>query len=229
MNNGIKKMNIDQYKSLGEVVFDYLRDAIMNGDLKPDERLMENTIAEQLGVSRTPVREAMKKLEKENFITVVPRKGAYVSKVTAKDILDVLEVRRVLEGFASKLAAERMNNKEKKDLKKCYEKFNIHLEKLNVKGMIEKDREFHDLIFSATKNNKLIDLVKSLHEQFHRFRLIYFYEYSNYGNIQERHKNILQAIEEGNSVDAKRFAEAHVEEIAKAVIEWAERESEKNE
>jgi DNA-binding GntR family transcriptional regulator len=229
MKNGFKKLDLNQYKPLGEIVFDYLRDAIMNGDLKPGERLMENTIAEQLGVSRTPVREAIRKLDKEDFITMVPRKGAYVSTLTPKKILDVLEVRRVLEGFATELAAERMSEQEKKELRRCFEKFDKYREKENVQGMIDKDREFHDLIFQASKNDKLINLVTELHEQFHRFRLIYFHEYSSYANVQVWHERILTSIEAGNAEEAKRHAKSHVEDIEKAVVEWARSRGEKDE
>lgn len=224
MKNGFKKLNLNQYKPLGEVVFDYLRDAIMNGDLKPGERLMESAIADQLGVSRTPVREAIRKLEKENFVTMVPRKGAYVSKLTTKDILDVLEVRRILEGFATQLATQRMSESEIRELRKCYEKFDKYLEKNNIQGMIEKDREFHDLIFKASKNDKLIHLVVELHEQFHRFRLIYFYEQATYGDVQHWHNKILEGIEARDPQMAKEFAERHVAEIERAVVEWADRE-----
>ncbi|MCK5763045.1 MAG: GntR family transcriptional regulator [Clostridiales bacterium] len=215
---------MNQYKSLGEVVFEYLRDEIMIGKIKPGQRLMENTIAERLGVSRTPVREAIRKLEKEKFITMVPRKGAYVTKVSIKEILDVLEIRRVLEGFAANLASQRMNAGEKKELRKSYEKFGSYMENLDVKGMIKKDREFHDLIFKSTKNERLITLVKELHEQFHRFRLIYFNENSSYNNIQKWHALILEAIENGNADEAKKHAEDHVVEIEKSVIAWAKSE-----
>ncbi|MCD6436625.1 MAG: GntR family transcriptional regulator [Clostridiales bacterium] len=218
---------MNQYKSLGEVVFEYLRDEIMTGKLKPNQRLMENTIAEKLGVSRTPVREAIRKLEKENFITMVPRKGAYVTKIKSKEILDVLEIRRVLEGFAAALASNRMSDSEKRGLRKSNEKFGRFMENLDVQGMIRKDREFHDLIFKATKNERLVELVRELHEQFHRFRLIYFSEASSYTNIQKWHTLILEAIEDGNADDAKKYAEDHVEEIEKSVIAWAE--SEENE
>ena len=220
---------MDQYKSLGEVVFEYLRDEIMAGKLKPGQRLMENTIAEKLGVSRTPVREAIRKLEKEKFITMIPRKGAYVTRINAKEILDVLEIRRVLEGFAADLASRRMSDSEKRALRKSNEKFEKFMKNLDVQGMIKKDREFHDLIFKATKNERLIGLVRELHEQFHRFRLIYFNETSSYTNIQKWHTLILEAIENGNADEAKKHAEDHVAEIEKSVITWAESEGNSDE
>ncbi|MDI3500468.1 MAG: hypothetical protein PWP22_239, partial [Thermoanaerobacter sp.] len=99
---------LENYKPLRDVVFDYMKDAIITGKLKPGERLMEVQLAEKLGVSRTPVREAIRKLELEGLVVMVPRKGAYVADLDAKDLLNVLEVRSSLEGLAASLAAERI-------------------------------------------------------------------------------------------------------------------------
>ncbi len=224
----LKKLDLNHYKPLGEVVFDFLRDAIMTGELKPGQRLMENTIADELGVSRTPVREAIRKLEKENFITMVPRKGAYVSKLTLKDILDVLEVRRVLEGFASELAATRMTLEEVEGLKRIHEDFKRSFDQNRLEGMIEKDREFHDLIFKASKNHRLIGLVTELHEQFHRFRLIYFNEFSDFENIVSWHQSILEAIESKDPISARIHAQDHVMAIEESVVAWTKEQGEVN-
>lgn len=213
-------LDIKNYKPLGEVVFDYLRESILNGDLKPGERLMEITLADQLGVSRTPVREAIRKLEKEKFVEMIPRKGAYVADLTAKDILDVLEIRINLEGFASGLAAERITTQEQEELGQILEKFNACLENMDRPGMIEKDNEFHDMIFSATRNNKLIQIVKELHDQFQRFRLIYFNEFDNYIELQTWHEKIYQAIMDRNVEKATLYAEEHVKLIREIVVKW---------
>ena len=110
--NGVNGFKLQNYQPLRDVVFEHLRNSILNGELKPLERLMEVQLAEQLGVSRTPVREAIRKLELEGLVIMVARKGAYVADVSVKDILDVLEVRCVLEGLAASLAAERMTEEE---------------------------------------------------------------------------------------------------------------------
>ena len=89
----ISKIKMDDYMPLRDVIFNTLRDAIVSGDLKPGERLMEVDLAEKMGVSRTPVREAVRKLEMEGLVTMVPRKGTHVAELSAKDIMDVLEVR----------------------------------------------------------------------------------------------------------------------------------------
>ena len=104
----LTKLNLDEYKPLRDVVFENLRGAIVEGRLKPGQRLMEVQLAEQLGVSRTPVREAIRKLELEGLVVMLPRKGAYVANMSLKDLIDVLEIRASLEGLAASLAAERI-------------------------------------------------------------------------------------------------------------------------
>ena len=111
----LTKLNLDEYKPLRDVVFENLREAIVEGRLKPGQRLMEVQLAEQLGVSRTPVREAIRKLELEGLVVMLPRKGAYVANMSLKDLIDVLEIRASLEGLAASLAAERITDE---DIKK---------------------------------------------------------------------------------------------------------------
>lgn len=122
----LTKLNLDNYKPLRDVVFENLREAILEGKLKPGQRLMEVQLAEQLGVSRTPVREAIRKLELEGLVVMLPRKGAYVANMSLKDIMDVLEVRASLEGLAAYLAAERISDEDIKKLKDISEEFKKH-------------------------------------------------------------------------------------------------------
>lgn len=222
----LNKLEIRNYKPLGEVVFEYLRESILNGELKPGERLMEINLAEQLGVSRTPVREAIRKLEKEKFVEMLPRKGAYVADLTAKDILDVLEMRIILEGFAAALAAERMTDEEISLLECSLKGFQDAVARQDRLVMVEKDNEFHDLIFQATKNNKLIEIVKDLHDQFQRFRLIYFNEFDNYIELQNWHNRIFTSIQEHNTDEARIAAEKHVKLIMEIVVRWKEKRDE---
>ncbi|MGX8796558.1 GntR family transcriptional regulator [Fusibacter sp. JL298sf-3] len=213
-------MEIKNYKPLGEVVFDYLRNAILSGELKPGERLMEVAIAEKLGVSRTPVREAIRKLEKEKFVIMIPRKGAYVADLTKKDILEVLEIRKELEGFAAQLAASRMEPEELEKLGTILEDFNTCLEDMDKKRMIEVDNAFHSTIFDASKNSRLMHMIYDLHDQFQRFRLIYFSEFNNFKEIQASHIKIYEALSAKDEQGARREAEAHVDLIRELVNKW---------
>ena len=122
--DNINKINMDDYKPLRDLVFENLREAILKGDLNPGDRLMEVQLANKLGVSRTPVREAIRKLELEGLVIMLPRKGAYVADMSLKDIIEVLEIRASLEGLAAYLASERMSDE---DIKKLEENNLIEL------------------------------------------------------------------------------------------------------
>ena len=218
MGENMNKIDIRNYKPLGEIVFDYLKNAIISGELKPGERLMEIAIADQLGVSRTPVREAIRKLEKEKFIEMVPRKGAYVSSTSLKDMLDVLEVRKLLEGFATELAAERMTDETLVSLLRTHKAFLKALDDSDTESMISLDNEFHDMILQASDNAKLIEIATAITEQVQRYRLSYFTEVTNFDELREWHEKIYDSIEKKDAKKAGEYAKRHVELIEKAVV-----------
>ena len=153
----LTKLNLDEYKPLRDVVFENLREAIVEGRLKPGQRLMEVQLAEQLGVSRTPVREAIRKLELEGLVVMLPRKGAYVANMSLKDLIDVLEIRASLEGLAASLAAERITDEDIKKLESIVEEFKDGINESNVEALLRKDVEFHECIFKSTNNKNCIN------------------------------------------------------------------------
>ncbi|MTI66914.1 MAG: GntR family transcriptional regulator [Firmicutes bacterium] len=218
MENNLNKLNLHNYKPLRDIVFDSLRKAIIEGDLKPGERLMEVQLAERLGVSRTPVREAIRKLELEGLVVMAPRKGAHVADVSIDDILNVLEIRASLEGLASFLAAERIKDEELANLKIKFKEFNKCLEREDIECIIQKDIEIHDIIFKAARNERLIALVDNLREQVQRFRLIYMKNFGKSTSLYEEHKNIIQAISQGNPKEARKYAEAHIKSAHKFML-----------
>lgn len=142
--DNLTKINLDNYKPLRDVVFENLREAILEGKLEPGQRLMEVQLAEQLGVSRTPVREAIRKLELEGLVVMLPRKGAYVADVSLKDIIDVLEIRSTLEGLAAYLAADRITEEGVERLKAIAEDFKQSIER---KDDIETHVDFTVFLF----------------------------------------------------------------------------------
>ncbi len=218
----LSRLSQRDYKPLGEVVFENLRDAILTGKLAPGARLMEIQLAETLGVSRTPVREAMKRLEQEDFIEVIPRKGAYVKELNIKDIFDVLELRRLLEGFAAQFAAENMTDSDLKVMKKLLNDFEEAVEANDTEALIEIDYKYHDTIYGISKNSKLKETIKNLQEQFYRFRTIYFNEHHNYQTIIEGHCQILDALEARDAERAKDIVQAHIDIVIQSVKTWAE-------
>ena len=167
------EMTIDEYLPLRDVVFNTLRRAILKGELEPGERLMEIALANKLGVSRTPIREAIRKLELEGLVVMIPRKGAEVARITEKDLRDVLEVRTSLEKLAIELACDRITEDDIHDLKLACKDFEESFGKDDLTTIAEKDVAFHDIIFRSTKNARLIQILNNLREQMYRYRLEY--------------------------------------------------------
>lgn len=219
--DNLTKLNLDDYKPLRDVVFENLREAILEGKLKPGQRLMEVQLAEQLGVSRTPVREAIRKLELEGLVVMLPRKGAYVANMSLKDVIDVLEVRASLEGLSASLAAERISDIDLKRLKKIAEEFKESTINADIETLLKKDVEFHECIFKAANNKKLTQVINSLWEQVYRFRVTYISDYDSSLSIVEEHKNILSAIENGDCELAKKYATEHIEKAEQFMIDKA--------
>ena len=209
--DSLTKLNLDNYKPLRDVVFENLRGAILEGKLKSGQRLMEVQLAEQLGVSRTPIREAIRKLELEGLVLMLPRKGAYVADMSFKDLIDVLEIRATLEGLAASLASERRRDEDIKGLEKLAKEFEDSVKNGDIESVLKKDIEFHEYIFSLANNNKLYQLINSIWEQVHRFRVMYVSDYEASLSLVDEHNKILQAIKDGNCELAKKYATEHIE------------------
>lgn len=209
--DNLTKLNLDNYKPLRDVVFESLRTAILEGKLKSGQRLMEVQLAEQLGVSRTPIREAIRKLELEGLVIMLPRKGAYVADMSFKDLIDVLEIRASLEGLAASLASGRRRDEDIEGLEKLAREFEESVKSGDIEEVLKKDVEFHEYIFSLANNKKLYQIINSLWEQVHRFRVTYVSDYEASLSLVEEHNKIFEAIKEGNCELAQKYATEHIE------------------
>lgn len=218
MAGKLSKINLNDYKPLREVIFNTLREAIIVGELKPGERLMEVQLAEKMGVSRTPVREAIRMLELEGLVSMLPRKGAHVAELSVKDIMDVLEVRASLDGLATSLAADRITEDEVKSLKHVQVQFANYVEKDNLQGLIKKDVEFHEIIYRASRNDKLIQILSNLREQVQRFRVIYLKDYVSPKELIKEHAEIVDAIIAKKPEVALSAAETHIRNQENTII-----------
>jgi len=218
MAGKLTKVNLNDYKPLREVIFNTLREAIIVGELKPGERLMEVQLADKMGVSRTPVREAIRKLELEGLVEMLPRKGAHVADLSVKDIMDVLEVRATLDGLATKLSASRITDEEIKELRHLLDQFINYVEKDNLQGSIKKDVEFHDVIYRSSRNDKLIQISNNLREQVQRFRVIYLKDYSSSRELIREHTEILNAIVARDPAAAMECAQRHIKNQEETII-----------
>ena len=215
----VPKLKMDSYQPLRDVIFETLRKAIVSGDIKPGERLMEVSLANQMGVSRTPVREAIRRLEAEGLVTMIPRKGTHVSELSVKDIMDVLEVRTVLDKLATDLAAKRMQPSQLKALENAHKQYIACVEKNNMEGAIKKDVEFHDIIYASSGNPRLIAVAGSLREHIYRFRVIYLSGGDLVAeNVLNEHEEILAALKEAQSDTASILAEKHIRNQMETII-----------
>ena len=212
------KVNMNEYLPLRDVVFNTLRQAIITGEFAPGERLMEIALANRLGVSRTPVREAIRKLELEGLVVMIPRKGAEVAKITEKDLRDVLEVRSSLEELAAELAAERMNDEVKEKLEKALKEFEEAIESDDNAAIADSDVDFHDVIFVATGNARLIQIINNLREQMYRYRLEYVKDTEYHTVLLNEHRELAKAMVEGRKEDARKIMKRHIDNQEMTVI-----------
>ena len=212
------KMNVNEYLPLRDVVFKTLREAILKGNLAPGERLMEIQLANQLGVSRTPIREAIRKLELEGLVIMIPRRGAEVARITEKDLKDVLEVRTSLEELAISLACERISDASVEALKEALKNFKAAINGGDVTKIAESDVAFHDIIFAATDNARLIQIVNNLREQMYRYRLEYLKDYTTHDRLYKEHEEIVAAIADRDKALARKLIVEHIYHQERTVI-----------
>ena len=204
------KLDNNEYLPLRDVVFQTLRKAIISGDFEPGERLMEIGLAKKLGVSRTPVREAIRMLELEGLVVMVPRRGAEVARITITDLRDSLEVRLAIEELAVSLACDRITEEEKQRLIAANEEFKMLILNKKVPDIVEGDVKFHDIIFEATKNRRLISTAHSLREQVYRFRVEYVKDFGYHDVLVKEHNEITQAILSGDKETAVEIMRKHI-------------------
>lgn len=220
-------VNMDEYLPLRDVVFKTLRQAILKGELKPGERLMEIALAEKLGVSRTPVREAIRKLELEGLVVMVPRKGAHVANITEKDLNDVLEVRIGLENMAIDKACCLMKEEQFQELKAAEEHFSGILENGDLTQLAEADVAFHEIIYRASNNKRLLQLLGNLREVIYRYRIEYLKDEATREKLAEEHAEIYEAICARDASKAKVLMFSHIENQRKAIMRSINESTEK--
>ncbi len=208
----------DEYLPLRDVVFKTLRQSILTGELKPGERLMEIHLAKRMGVSRTPIREAIRMLELEGLVTMIPRRGAEVSQITEKNLRDVLEVRRALDALAAELACERITQEEKEALREACEVFAQTTKTKDAKQITQADIALHDIINKAARNEKLMRLVNDMSEQMYRYRFEYIKDETKHASLIEEHRVIYESIVACDKQIASEAVKTHIDNQEKSII-----------
>lgn len=218
------QINADEFLPLRDVVFNTLRQAILTGELKPGERLMEIHLANRLGVSRTPIREAIRKLELEGLVVMIPRRGAEVAQITEKSMSDVLEIRRAVDALCVELACDRITQEELGALKAACDAFEQAVRTKDVKRIAKADVGLHDIIVQATGNKRLIQLVNNLSEQMYRYRFEYIKDSTQHEKLVEEHRIIYESIVKKDKETACEAAKMHIDNQRNTIIMQIRRE-----
>ncbi len=218
------QIHMDEFLPLRDVVFNTLRQAILTGELKPGERLMEIHLANRLGVSRTPIREAIRKLELEGLVTMIPRRGAEVAEITEKSLQDVLEVRRALDALSVELACDRITEEDLEHLEIACKNFEEAIEGKDLKKIAQADVALHDIIVKATGNARLVQMVNNLSEQMYRYRFEYIKDESNHQRLVEEHRVIFESLKNKDKETASQTAKLHIDNQEASVMAQIKRE-----
>ncbi len=213
---------LQNHRPLREIVYEQLKIQILTGKIAPGTRMMEVELAEDLGVSRTPVREAIRKLEKEALVVIEPRRGAYVSDVSVKEMVDTLVVREDLEALAASLTAKRITKEELEGLEKKVTDYSEAIASGDMEQIIRADESFHHKIVALSGNKALIQLFSSVQELSLRFRYLYYEDFTRYENMPVEHKEILEAIKTGDGDAARIVSDNHVKKLKEFVVNEGE-------
>lgn len=214
-------------KSLGQDVFEYLKNAIIDQTIEPGSRLVESKLAEMLGISRTPLREALHKLEREEWIEKTPSGGFQVVNLTRHDIEETFGIRSVLEAYAARLAAENYQEKDLIPLEKKMVEYQKCLEKKSNDKLQKINTEFHDLLYALSRNPKLVKMINQLRAQISRFRQIILKQDEYAIESNEDHFKMLDAIKKRDGDAVEKLVREHILKGKNAVLnQWVDKGTE---
>lgn len=214
-----RSLKIDDYKTVRDAAFERLRSGIINGYFKPGERLVESQIAEEMGISRTPIREAIRRLETERLVVNLPRKGVMVAPLDESQVKEIFNIRGALEGLAVKLAIDNLNYKTVKMMENILEEMQRAIEADDHNKVVECNTQFHDCIIEAAKSPKLSEMLQNIHDQIQRFRHTSLSAEGRPQIALTEHINILNYVKEKNANNAEKMMEKHIENAGKSLLE----------
>jgi DNA-binding GntR family transcriptional regulator len=204
--------------SLSNLAFEQLEDGILNGSIVPGENLNEIKLSQELGVSRTPIREAIRMLEQKNLVRLVPNKGAVVLGVDRKALLDVYAMRTYIEGLASRWAAENIDDGKRKKLREIVDLQEFYYIKSYEDQISEMDSRFHETIFSYCESRRLEHMLRDLHHMIQRYRKQSIEEAGRTANAIAEHRLILEAICGGDGDEAEKQTVIHINNARENLI-----------
>lgn len=218
-----------EFKPLNQIVYERLYLEILRNRLKPGDPLRQEDITERLGVSRTPVREAIQRLQAEGLVTFVPRKGAVVSSIPHKRIEEIYDIRGRLEAFAAGLAIDHITSEQEGKLKKLVDEMERLDPDKDIEAVLEKNRAFHYIIYSAAGNETLVEMIGQLWKHIQRLRSFYLLTANGYKDSTAEHRMILDAILAKDRARTEQLVQLHCEHSKLALMRSTEEDIEESE
>lgn len=214
----IVDLKIRDYKNAREAAFEKIKEAIIKGHFKPGEKLVEQTLAQEMGVSRTPVREAIRRLEAEGFVVSIPRKGVVVSRADKEEIVQLYSIRAELEGLAARWAIENADEDDMRKLDEAISRMEETAASGDLDGVVQSNALFHDAIAQASKSRILCTLLKTLQDNIQRFRFQSLHLPGRPEAALAEHKEIVAAIKEKKAEEADRLLKEHLQNACAAAL-----------
>lgn len=214
MPENIWATDIYDQSSLRGQVFNIIQEDIINGRYEPGDSLVEMKLAEELGVSRTPIREAIRQLELEGLVTYIPNKGVYVTGISEQDIKDIYKIRSLVEGLAVKWAIERIEAHQLKELEEIVELMEYYTEKGDMEQVTKLDTQFHDVIYDACKSRVLKNTLRNLLRYIRKARLTSLRVPRRAYQALAEHKQILEAFKSHEPEKGERLMIQHISQAS---------------
>jgi DNA-binding GntR family transcriptional regulator len=210
---------IEGYELLSKKVYRIIKSGIIDGSLKSGSKLLEVKIAKQMGISRTPIREALRELAAKGFVTMIPNQGIIVSGDSIEDIREVMQIRGALEGLAARLAATMISKEEISRLENLIRQMDKFTKKNDALSFGEVDAKLHNIIINSCGNNRLIQMRKNITEQAHRYRIKSLNVSGRLKYSTDEHQKIVEALRKKDSEKADKFSRKHIENTLKNILD----------
>jgi DNA-binding GntR family transcriptional regulator len=217
----MRRLVIKNEKTIRRKIYEHLREKLLNGEIPPHNHLIEAKIAEDLGISRTPVREALHSLELEGLIQSIPRVGYVVKPISEQEVEEICEIRGAIEGLAARWAIEKAHGKLVVELGKNISASEDKVSKGHTKAFVEMDAQFHEIISKFSGSQRLLELAQTLRRHMLRYRVQSIYSVDNVLRAIEGHKGILRAIEKRDLDEVNKAIRYHMEQVKKDVLRYA--------
>ena len=220
----MRRLVIKKNVTVRKKIYEYLREQLLSGQIAPHQHLIEAKIAEEIGTSRTPVREALHSLELEGLIESIPRVGYVVKPISEGEVEEICEIRAAIEALAARWAMEKAYKKLVGELKKNISLSEEKVSKGEVRAFVDMDAQFHEIISKFSGSNRLLELAQTLRRHMLRYRIQSIYLVDNVLRAIDGHKGILRAIEKRNLEEVSKAIQRHMEQVKKDVLRYAFKE-----